>query len=61
VMLGQRIMPAHYHPFARTMSDAELAQALNGFHEQVSATVSKLPPQQEFISQYCKANSDVWG
>ena len=61
VMLGQRIKPGHYHPFARTIPDAELAQSLNAYRAQVGQTVARLPSQQDFISQYCKASPEVWG
>jgi tryptophan halogenase len=54
VLLGQGIIPKHYHPAARTMSDAELGQALNGLRATVSQAVAKLPSQQQFIDSYCK-------
>jgi len=61
VMLGQRIQPGHYHPFARTVPDGDLVQSLNSFRGQVAQTVGRLPAQMDFINQYCKASSDVWG
>ena len=61
VMLGQRIRPKHYHPSAATISDAELTQLLNNVRASIARSVASLPSQNEFISHYCKASSDVWG
>jgi tryptophan halogenase len=61
VMLGQGIMPRHYHPVAAATPDADLTRLLDALRASISQKVAKLPSQQEFISQYCKASSDVWG
>lgn len=54
VLLGQGVMPNHYHPVARTLPDTELGQVLNGLRAAVSQAVAKLPSQQQFIDSYCK-------
>lgn len=61
VMLGQRITPEHYHHIARTMGDQELDHLMTRLRTSISEAVAKLPSQQEFISQYCRASSEVWG
>jgi len=55
VMLGQGIVPEHYHQVTATMSDAELIQVLSSLRNAVSQAVAKLPAHQEFIERYCKA------
>lgn len=60
VMLGQGIVPKHYHPAARTLSDAELGNVMNSLRAQVSRTVAELPSHDAFVREYCRANSDVW-
>jgi tryptophan halogenase len=61
VMLGQGIKPEHYHHVARTLNDEDLRKFLDGLRTSISQTVAKLPSQEEFISEYCKASSAVWG
>jgi tryptophan halogenase len=61
VMLGQGITPEHYHGMTRAMSDQDLKQFLEGLRTSIARTVERMPPQQDFIDQYCKAGNDVWG
>ena len=61
VMLGQGIMPNNYHHLARAMSDVDLERFLKGLRASVSETVARLPSHMDFVNQYCKANSAVWG
>lgn len=55
VMLGQGIMPKHYHSIFKTMSDAELVSHLTNTRTTIANTLSKIPNHQEFVNQYCKA------
>jgi len=57
VMLGQGIMPEHYHHLPKAMKDQDLERFLNGLKASISEAVAKLPSHQEFINQYCKASS----
>jgi len=57
VMLGQGIVPEHYHHLPKAMKDKDLEQFLNGLKASISQAVAKLPSHQEFINQYCKASS----
>jgi tryptophan halogenase len=61
VMLGQGIIPAHYHHIARTMPDEELMKLLNNVRTSIAQSVAQLPMQQDFLAQYCKASNEVWG
>jgi tryptophan halogenase len=53
VMLGQGLVPGQHHPVAHLMGDAELARFLEGIRTSVEQTVSKLPPHQAYVEQYC--------
>lgn len=61
VMLGQGIVPEHYHHVVRTMNDKDLRKFLNDFRTSINEAVAALPDHEEFIRQYCKASSSVWG
>jgi tryptophan halogenase len=60
VMLGQRIMPRSYHHAARMIGDQELIKFMADFRASVAQAVSRLPPHQDFVNQYCMASSSVW-
>ena len=57
VMLGQGLIPEHYHPIVDMMSDDELEHFLKKISISVEQTVSQLPSHQQFLSQYCPAKS----
>jgi tryptophan halogenase len=57
VMLGQGLMPEQYHPIVDVMSDRELAHFLTGLRARTDNIVSQLPSHQQFIENYCKAES----
>ena len=61
VMLGQGIRPKHYHHLTHAMSDQDLTRFLSSIKESISRTVAQMPSHQEFLDQYCKASSDIWG
>lgn len=56
VMLGQGIMPRHYHHFARMLKHQDLSRLLNGLKKNVRDTVEKMPAHQDFVDRYCKAD-----
>jgi tryptophan halogenase len=60
VMLGQRIMPKAYHHAARILSPQELVNFLAEFRGSIAQVVGRMPKHQDFVNQYCKANSSVW-
>jgi tryptophan halogenase len=57
VMLGQRLMPEHYHHIAQLMSERELQHFFSGMKQNILQSVEKMPSHQAFIAQYCVANS----
>jgi tryptophan 7-halogenase len=61
VMLGQGVRPEHYHHAARAISDRDLGQLLQGFRAAIADAVAKMPTHQDFVNQYCKASTDLWG
>ena len=56
-MLGQGLMPEQYHPIVDVMSDRELTNFLTGLRARTDNIVSQLPSHQQFIENYCKAES----
>jgi tryptophan halogenase len=60
VMLGQGIMPAHYHQLTKAISDADLKRLLEGIKTPIANAVERMPSHQEFVDHYCKANADIW-
>jgi tryptophan halogenase len=57
VLLGQGVVPKHYHPSPRSMQDHELARVLHSLKAQVAQTVARLPRHQDFINSYCRTNA----
>ncbi len=55
VMLGQGIVPDHYHPVVDVMDDEELGRFLGEIKSNVNATVSQLPDHHAYIQEYCKS------
>src|SRR5690606_13701882 len=43
VLLGQGIVPKHYHPSPRSMQDHELSRVLHSLKANVAQTVARLP------------------
>jgi tryptophan halogenase len=61
VMLGQGIMPEHYHGMVTALADADLSRFLESLRATVSRTVAQMPKHQEFIDQFCKVGREIWG
>lgn len=55
VLLGQGIVPAHYHHSPQQMKDDDLKRLLAGLRQAVSQAVERMPRHQDFVDQYCKA------
>ncbi|CAM3524329.1 tryptophan halogenase family protein [Shewanella violacea] len=55
VMLGQGIIPKHYHQIVDNMSDTELKRFLAGLKQMVDKQVTQMPYHQQFIDQYSKS------
>lgn len=56
VLLGQNVMPQSFHPIVHQMKTADLANFLRGIKASVNDRVSRLPENDAFIQQYCKAS-----
>jgi tryptophan 7-halogenase len=58
VMLGQRVMPATYHPAADWVRDEDLYQFVDHVERVVEGCVAAMPTHQAFIDRFCKAPPD---
>ncbi|MCP8898147.1 tryptophan halogenase family protein [Gilvimarinus xylanilyticus] len=54
VMLGQGVMPRHYHPAADIMSESQFVTQMTQLREGIDAMVKKMPSHGEFIRAYCQ-------
>ncbi|OLF75267.1 tryptophan halogenase [Maricaulis sp. W15] len=57
VLLGQRIEPQSHHAMGRLMTYDQMRQALDAVKSNIAASVSKLPQHQDFLDQYCAAET----
>jgi tryptophan halogenase len=55
VMIGQGLMPEHYHQIVDMMSDSELKGFLDNIKKTIDRRVNGLPDHNEFIQNYCKS------
>jgi tryptophan 7-halogenase len=55
VMIGQRIMPAAYHPLVDAVSDTELVKLAESVRGVIASCVAAMPMHEQFIDRYCKA------
>lgn len=53
VMLGQGVVPKHYHPMARMMEENELRQFLGNIKQKVDLSVEQIPSHEAFLKKYC--------
>ncbi len=55
VMLGQRIVPAGYHPMVDEMPEARLVDHVESVRATLAQAVGSMPTHQEWIDRYWKA------
>jgi tryptophan halogenase len=55
VMLGQRIVPAGYHPMVDEMPEARLVDHVESVRATLAQAVGSMPAHQEWIDRYWKA------
>lgn len=55
VMIGQGIIPEHYHRIADEMREAELVKFLNSIEQNIQNQVSSLSTHKHYIDRFCKA------
>jgi tryptophan halogenase len=57
VMVGQRVVPRGYHPFADLRPEAEVAAYVDNVRQVIAKCVKAMPTQSEFIASNCQAPS----
>ena len=57
VMIGQRIMPRAYHPFADLRPEAEIEAYVRHIEEVIAKCVRVMPTQADYIAKSCAAPS----
>ena len=55
VMVGQRLAPQGYHPFADLRSDGEVEAYVRNVADVIAKCVKAMPTQAEFIAAHCAA------
>jgi tryptophan 7-halogenase len=55
VMVGQRVVPAGYHPMVDAVSDTELEQLGENVRRVIASCVAAMPLHEQFIDRNCKA------
>jgi tryptophan halogenase len=55
VLIGQRIVPAGYHPLVDTVSDGEVVKLGESVRGVIAGCVAAMPAHEAFIERYCKA------
>jgi tryptophan halogenase len=55
VMIGQRIVPAAYHPLVDLVPDAELEGLADSVRGVIASCVAAMPAHEQFIDRCCKA------
>ncbi|MBC8027838.1 MAG: tryptophan 7-halogenase [Steroidobacteraceae bacterium] len=55
VMIGQRIVPAGYHPLVDAVSASELVKLVEGVRGVITSCVAAMPAHEAFIDRYCRA------
>jgi tryptophan halogenase len=57
VMIGQRIVPQGYHPFADLRPEAEVEAYVANVAQVIAKCVNAMPTQAEFIATHCAASA----
>jgi tryptophan halogenase len=55
VLLGQRIVPQHYHPAVDLIPDQEVSGLADSVKGVIAACVEAMPTHAQFIARYCAA------
>ncbi len=56
VMLGQHIVPRHYHPAVDLVPDREIAGLIDSVKTVIAACVDAMPTHAQFIARHCAAH-----
>jgi tryptophan 7-halogenase len=57
VMIGQRLLPRHFHRMGGMLGEARLRRALDSLQTGISRGVAGLPLHKEFLRSYCPAEN----
>ena len=57
VMVGQRLIPRGYHPFADLQPEAEVLAYVRNVEQVIGKCVAVMPPHADFIAQHCSART----
>ena len=55
VMVGQGLMPRHYHHMGALLGDQRLRRALESLKSNIARAVRNMPTHKAFVEQYCPA------
>jgi tryptophan halogenase len=55
VLVGQRIVPAGYHPLVDAVPEAELAALAESVRGVIASCVAAMPLHEQFIDRYCRS------
>jgi tryptophan halogenase len=60
VMIGQGIIPEHYHPLTKALKDPDLKRFLDTIRSSIRQAVDGMPTHQEFVDHYARASDSIW-
>ena len=55
VLLGQRVVPAAWHPMVQRLTDTELAGLAESVRGVIASCVAAMPLHEQFIERHCKS------
>jgi tryptophan halogenase len=55
VMVGQRIVPAGYHPLVDAVPQADLEKFGESVRGVIASCVAAMPLHEQFIDRYCRS------
>jgi tryptophan halogenase len=56
VLLGQRIVPASWHPMVERLTDVELTKLAESVRGVIASCVAAMPLHEQFIERHCKSS-----
>jgi tryptophan halogenase len=55
VLIGQDVLPEHWHPMVDLLTEAELRQFVEGIKALLLRSAAAMPTHEQFIAKHCKA------
>jgi tryptophan halogenase len=56
VLLGQGVIPESFDPMVESVAPQEASAVLSGMREVIAKTAEAMPPHQQFIDRFCRAD-----